>query len=48
VDIAAQRLTIGKLSIYVEPRDLWVGAFIAPTAVYVCPVPMLVLKWSRT
>jgi hypothetical protein len=36
-----------RLSVYLEPRDLWVGAYIAPHAVYVCPVPMLVLRWSR-
>jgi hypothetical protein len=42
------RLTIGRLQVYVEPRDIWVGAYIAPDAVYVCPLPLLVLKWRRS
>lgn len=36
-----------RLSIYIEPRDLWIGAYIAPNAVYVCPLPTLVIKWER-
>jgi hypothetical protein len=43
----ARRLELGRLSVYVEPRDLWVGVFIAPLAVYVCPLPMLVFRWAR-
>jgi hypothetical protein len=42
-----KRLRIGRLSIYIEPRDIWVGAYIARQAVYVCPVPLLVIKWQR-
>jgi hypothetical protein len=37
----------GRLLIYVEPRDAWVDVYVAPTAVYVCPVPFVVIKWSR-
>lgn len=33
--------------IYIEPRDIWVGAYIGKDALYVCPLPMLVLKWER-
>jgi hypothetical protein len=40
-------MTRGRLSIYIEPRDLWVGAYISETAIYICPLPMLVLKWRR-
>jgi hypothetical protein len=36
-----------RLRIYIEPRDLWVGAYVAPHAVYVCPLPTLVIRWSR-
>lgn len=36
-----------RLSVYVEPRDAWVGAYIAEKAVYVCPVPFLVIRWQR-
>lgn len=42
-----RRLAIGRLAIYVEPRDIWVGVYVAPQAVYVCPLPMLVVRWSR-
>ncbi len=42
-----RRLRIGRLQLYVEPRDLWIGVFVAPTAIYVCPLPAVVLKWPR-
>ncbi|WP_433364258.1 hypothetical protein [Streptosporangium sp. CA-115845] len=45
--MADRRLRIGRFSIYVEPRDIWVGVYIAPAAVYICPLPLLVLKWDR-
>lgn len=46
--MTAGRLRRGRLAIYLEPRDAWVGAYIAPDAVYVCPVPFLVIRWDRT
>lgn len=42
-----KRLRFGRLSVYLEPRDIWVGVYVAPAAVYVCPLPLLVLKWDR-
>lgn len=36
-----------RLRLYIEPRDAWVGAFVAPHAVYVCPVPCVVIRWQR-
>jgi len=35
--------------IYLEPRDAWVGAYISKTAIYICPVPFLVirLQWRK-
>jgi hypothetical protein len=36
-----------RVEIYAEPRDIWVGVFVSPAAVYVCPVPMLVIRWQR-
>lgn len=36
----------GRLSVYWEPRDLWVGVYVARDAVYVCPVPTVVLRWT--
>lgn len=44
---AARRFTLGRLAVYVEPRDAWIGAYIAPQAVYVCPLPFLVIRWAR-
>lgn len=43
----SRRLVAGRLSVYVEPRDAWVGVYVAPRAVYVCVLPFLVLKWRR-
>jgi hypothetical protein len=43
----ARRLRVGRLAIYVEPRDAWVGAYVAPDAIYVCPLPFLVWRWTR-
>ena len=42
-----RRLRLGRLSVYVELRDVWVGAYIARDAIYVCPLPLLVLRWDR-
>jgi hypothetical protein len=36
-----------RLRIYIEPRDAWIGAYIAEKAIYVCPVPFLVIRWDR-
>lgn len=47
MSVSDRRLRSGRLSLYVEPRDLWVGAFVGPSATYVCPLPGLVLRWAR-
>jgi hypothetical protein len=36
-----------RFRIYLEPRDAWIGAYIANDAVYVCLVPFLVIRWRR-
>ncbi|WP_237101403.1 hypothetical protein [Nonomuraea sp. MG754425] len=41
------RLRFGRIAIYIEPRDLWVGGYIAPDAVYVLPFPTIVFRWTR-
>lgn len=43
----SRRLHLGRLSVYIEPRDLWIGLYVAPKAVYVCPLPLLVFRWDR-
>lgn len=35
------------MKIYVDLRDWWVGVYIAPTYVYVCPLPCVVLRFRR-
>jgi hypothetical protein len=44
-----RRLTVPRLrlQVYLDPRDVWVGVYVAPVAVYVCPLPCLVLRWAR-
>jgi hypothetical protein len=42
-----RRRALGRLSVYVEPRDAWIGAYVALNAIYVCPIPFLVIKWER-
>lgn len=39
--------TRGRLVMYIEPRDAWVGLYLARDAVYVCLLPLLVIRWQR-
>lgn len=34
-------------SIYVEPRDWWIGYYRGDTHNYVCPLPCVVIRWRR-
>lgn len=45
--MAERRLRLGRLAVYIEPRDVWIGVYVAPVAIYVCPLPLLVLRWTR-
>lgn len=36
-----------RLRLYLEPRDAWVGVYNAPSAVYVCLLPFLVIKYRK-
>lgn len=45
--VANQRFRSGRLAVYLEPRDAWVGAYVAEHAVYVCPIPFVVFRWTR-
>lgn len=47
MSVSARRLRFGRLQVYVQPRDIWVGTYVDPKAFYVCPLPMLVLRWDR-
>lgn len=37
----------GRLKIYIEPVDIWIGVYIGEDYVYVCPLPCLVFRWAR-
>lgn len=45
--MSTRRLRRGRVELYLEPRDLWVGVYVAPYAVYVCPLPTVVVKVRR-
>lgn len=42
------RLFRGGVQVYLEPRDVWVGVYVSEDAVFVCLLPMLVIKVWRT
>jgi hypothetical protein len=46
--ISDRRVKVGRARLYIEPRDAWVGVYVAPDAVYVCPLPFVVVKLHRT
>jgi hypothetical protein len=37
----------GRLVAYIEPRDIWVGVYVAEDYVYVCPLPLCVIRIDR-
>lgn len=41
------RLRVGRFQLYIEPRDIWVGVYVAPDAIYACPLPLVVIRWDR-
>lgn len=42
-----RRLHFGRLQVYLEPRDLWIGVYVARDALYLCLLPVLVFRWTR-
>lgn len=47
IAVSNRRIRFGRLAIYIEPRDVWIGIYVAPTAVYVLFLPFVVLRWNR-
>lgn len=37
----------GRVEVYLEPRDIWIGVYVAADAVYICPLPLVVIRISR-
>jgi hypothetical protein len=46
-DLSTRLVKCGRLSVVFEPRDVWIGVYAAPGAVYICLIPCLPLKWTR-
>lgn len=36
-----------RLSVRLERHEIWIGVRIDVTHVYVCPLPLLALRWAR-
>ena len=36
-----------RLDVYVDTADWWVGVYLGPTAIFICPLPCLVVRWQR-
>ena len=36
-----------RLRVYLEPRDAWIGVYVAEHSTYVCPLPFVVVRWRR-
>ena len=40
-------LWLGKVSIYIDSADWWIGYYRGDTNHYACPLPTLVIRWRR-
>ena len=38
---------MSRLTVSLAWFDLWIGVFISKDAVYICPLPCILLKWRR-
>lgn len=46
-DLSTRLLRLGRLSLVFEPRDIWLGLYIGPDAIYLTLIPCLPLRWAR-
>jgi hypothetical protein len=46
-DLSTRLVKLGRLSLVFEPRDIWVGLYAGPDAVYLTLIPCLPLRWER-
>jgi hypothetical protein len=37
----------GRVEVYFDRRDLWIGVYVSEQAIYLCPLPVLVVRISR-
>jgi hypothetical protein len=47
VTTTSRRLRLGRVQFYIDPRDAWIGVYVDPKAIYVCPLPFVVVRWAR-
>lgn len=36
-----------RVEVGFEPKDIWVGMYVVPTAYYICPLPMILIRVAR-
>jgi hypothetical protein len=41
------RLHVGKVQIYFDFKDWWIGYYRGEFSSFVCPIPTLVFRWYR-
>ena len=46
-DLSTRLVKAGRFSVVFEPRDLWLGLFIGPDAIYLTILPCLPIRWAR-
>lgn len=46
-DLKTRLIKAGRLSLVFEPRDIWLGLYIGPDAIYLTLIPCLPLRWAR-
>ena len=46
-DLSTRLLRCGRFSVVLEPRDLWIGLYVGPDAIYLTLIPCLPIRWAR-
>lgn len=46
-DLSTRLFKAGRLSLVFEPRDLWLGVYAGPDAIYLTLIPCLPFRWAR-
>jgi hypothetical protein len=40
-------VTIGRLTVYLDVTARRLGRLAAPAATYICPMPLITIRWAR-
>jgi hypothetical protein len=46
-DLTTRLLRWGRLSLVLEPRDIWIGLYVGSDAIYLTLIPCLPIRWAR-